>query len=50
MDMYALIASEFNMFPPDTTPVYQLMFLAKTAETRRNERLKAAKEGLQYIG
>jgi hypothetical protein len=50
MDMYALIASEFNIFPPDTTPVYQLMYLAKTAETRRDSRLKAAKDGLVWVG
>lgn len=48
--MYALIASEFSFYPPETAPVYHIQFLAATAEKRRNDRLKAAQEGKNYIG
>lgn len=48
--MYALIASEFGLYPPETAPIYHIQFLAATAEKRRNDRIKAAQEGRQYIG
>jgi len=50
MDMYALIASEFHVVLPDSTPIYQIQFMAKTAEKRRTDRQKAAAEGKIYIG
>lgn len=50
MDLYALIAAEFNVWPPDTTPLYQLQYMASMAENRRTEKLKAAEKGMTYIG
>ncbi len=50
MDMYALIAAEFGFYIPDTAPVYHIMHLSAVASKRRADRLKAAKDGQQYIG
>lgn len=50
MDLYTLIAAEFGVWPPDTTPLYQLQYMASMAENRRNDKMKAAEKGLTYIG
>lgn len=50
MSMYALIAAEFHLIPPDTMSIFQITYLGQTAEKRRADRQKAVSEGRQYIG
>ncbi len=50
MDMQALLASEFHLIMPDHLPIYQVQHLAKVAEKRRNDRMKAAQEGKVFVG
>lgn len=50
MDMYVLIASEFHVQLSFDTPVYQIQHMAKAAEQRRNDRIKAASEGKIFCG
>jgi hypothetical protein len=50
MDLYALIAAEFNIYIPETAPVFHIQYLAAKAEKKRNEKIKAAQEGRVFIG
>ncbi len=45
-----LIATEFGVILPETTPVLQLMYLASAAANRRDAREKAIREGKQFNG
>lgn len=50
MDRYVLIASEFGLYLPDTAPIFRFMQLSEFAQTRRDEKIEAAKKGLVYVG
>lgn len=50
MDRYILLASEFNIYPPDTMPIYRLQQLSEAAAARRDRRIEAAQQGLVFTG
>jgi hypothetical protein len=50
LDLHMLIAAEYHVVLPDTTPLFQLQYMASMAENRRTERAKAAEQGRVYIG
>ena len=50
MDCHVLIATEFGFHIPDEMPVFRFQQLAQFAQKRRNDRIKAANEGHNFIG
>lgn len=50
MNGYVLIASEFGFYVPDEMPIYRFQQLVEFAQSRRNDRIEAAKKGLVYTG
>jgi len=50
LELHGLIAAEYHITLPDTTPLYQIQYMASLAENRRNDRLKAAQEGKVWVG
>jgi hypothetical protein len=50
MDCHILIAAELGFDVSDDMPVYRFQQLAQFAMKRRNDRIKAAEEGKNYIG
>jgi hypothetical protein len=49
-EMKTLIAAEYHILVPDEMPLYEIQYMASMAENRRNDRIKAAEQGRQYIG
>jgi len=50
LEMHGLIAAEYHIHLPDSTPLYQIQFTASLAENRRNERFRAAEAGKIFVG
>lgn len=50
MDRKILLASEYGIQVNAETPVYEFQQLSDAAQTRRDERIKAAQEGKIYVG
>jgi hypothetical protein len=50
LEMHGLIAAEYHIHLPDSTPLYEIQFMASLAENRRNERFKAAEAGKIFVG
>lgn len=49
-DLHMLIAAEYHINLPDSTPLFQIQYMASMAENRRNDRMKAAESGKTFIG
>ncbi len=50
LEMHCLIAAEYHIHLPDSTPLYQIQYMGSMAENRRTERQKAAEQGKVYVG
>jgi len=50
MDCHILIAAELHIAVSDEMPVYRFQQLAGFAQKRRNDRIKAAEEGKNWVG
>lgn len=50
LELHGLIAAEYHIHLPDSTPLYQIQFMASLAENRRSERFKAAEQGKIFVG
>lgn len=49
-DRYFLIASELGFDPSDEMPIYRFQQYSEFAQKRRDERIEAAKNGMNYTG
>jgi hypothetical protein len=49
-DRYFLIAAELGFDPSDEMPIYRLQQYSEFAQKRREERQKAAEQGMVYCG
>jgi hypothetical protein len=50
MDRHLLILSEYHVQISEDTPIYQFQQFSDAAQARRDDRIKAAQEGKQYVG
>jgi hypothetical protein len=50
MDRETLLASEYGIQIHPETPIYKFQQLSDAAQTKRDERIKAAQEGKIYVG
>jgi hypothetical protein len=50
MDRELLILSEYGVQVSEDTPIYKFQQFSDAAQARRDDRIKAAQEGKQYVG